>query len=77
MIYTWLVMLRTRWAQMSPSEQISATWNAMADAFLLLFFLYGTWLGLTSKPDTLVVVVPALGVGLFFRYKQLRKRWKL
>ena len=49
----------------------------MADAFLLLFFLYGTWLGLTSKPDTLVVVVPALGVGLFFRYKQLRKRWKL
>ena len=62
---------------MPSRQQSSIVLNGMADALVLWFFLYGLWLGLTSNPEVLVIVVPALGVLLFFRFRMMRARWKV
>jgi len=75
--YAWIVTFRAGWESMSRNEKTFAIVNGTVDLFLCAFLLLFVWVGLTTDPYTFAFWVPFLAVILFFRWKQMRSRWKV
>ncbi len=77
MIFSKLVLVKARFDAMTSAEQISASFHAIVDSFLVIFLLFGVWIGFTSDPYVFFFWVPFLAFVAWRRLGQLRERWNL
>lgn len=70
-----IVGLITHWSSLSYSEQIYVVWNTAFDVFLVAFLGLMIWVGLTTDPNAFLIWVPLLAFAVFWRLRQLPKRW--
>jgi len=76
-LYAQVLTFRASWESMSRGERNLAILNGIVDLFVCIFFLAEIQVGLTSDLYTFAFWVPFLAVILFFRWKQMRSRWKV
>jgi hypothetical protein len=69
-------LLQAKWQLMSPSEQFSASLNATADGFLVLFLFVSIGHMIQGAPD-MWVVIGIFIVAVYIRFKQAHERWAL
>ncbi len=60
---------------MSQRDQIYASWNALADIFILYSLIYFIYYGIFIDSASLYILVPLFSFFTYKRFKLARVRW--